>query len=501
MKIAKLLSVLYQMKALTPKGMFSLAAAVLQHGINVMALLDFAKRRYGEKEALIEEEVTLTYQQLWSQAGTLAAVFYNRYGLRNGRKIAVLCQNHARLIQTIFAASRVGADIYLLNPEIGRQGFRQYVQQYSFDLLVYDSRAEEVVTSSYAGEKVCSTREQDPSIPSLLQAAGRETQRIPRQSMGSLVLLTGGTTGKPKEAPHQPSLFSYLNPFLSMLSRLKLGKYETAYIATPLYHGYGIAVLLLFAALGKKIVIRRTFQAREACEVIRRYQIEVMTVVPIMLYKLMETDPDSLTPLDCIASGGAPLSPDLADKVIRRLGPVLYNLYGTSETGLLTIASPSELRYSLSTIGKPIHGVKMKVEEDGELFVQNNASARNQAFVWISTGDLASRDLQGYYFLQGRSEERIVSGGENVYPIEIEQLLQHHPRIADAAVAGIPDEPFGERLKAWIQPALGAVLTEEELRLWLRSEAARFQMPKEIVFVSEIPYTPLGKVDKSQLKD
>ena len=229
-----------------------------------------------------------------------------------------------------------------------------------------------------------------------------------------------------------------------------------------------------------------------------------------MLHKMLKTRAEDLKSLSCIASGGAELNPKLVKETLSQLGEVLYNLYGTSEAGLNIIAVPQDLTYSAHTIGRKINGVQLKVMDDqkeeveigsvGQFCIENRWSMRNKANAWIETGDLGYRDEQGYYFLCGRADSMIVSAGENVYPFEVEQILLTHPLVEDAAVIGISDEHFGQRLKAFVLLAPHAEATQDELLEWLRARLARFQLPKEISFVDHLPYTPLGKLDKKVLK-
>ncbi|MDF2650833.1 MAG: acyl-CoA synthetase (AMP-forming)/AMP-acid ligase, partial [Paenibacillus sp.] len=207
--------------------------------------------------------------------------------------------------------------------------------------------------------------------------------------------------------------------------------------------------------------------------------------------------------------GGAELNPKLVKETLSQLGQVLFNLYGTSEAGLNVIATPQDLTYSAQTIGRKIKGVRLKIVDDlkkevqigqvGQFCIKNSWSMRNGANSWIETGDLGYCDELGYYFLCGRADSMIVSAGENVYPLEVEQVLLTHPQVEDAAVIGVPDEHFGQRLKAFVLLAPHADLTNEELMEWLRVRLARFQLPKEILFVDQLPYTSLGKLDKKQL--
>ena len=477
----------------------------------MMALLAFSARSYADNIALIDEHETISYKELWLQSKALSIVLKENYKLNSGQKVGLLCKNHASLVKTIFAVSRLGADLYLLNVEMSKTQFNHLLVHHDFDFLVYDPEWRSFIEqSSYSKGKIVSYHNTLPAISNILQFGLNRKQDLKRTTSGKLMLLTGGTTGHAKVAAHQPSLFHFLNPFLALLARLHLLHYKTAYVATPIYHGYGIAILLLFMTLGKKIVIRREFNAHKACSLIQEHHVEVVTVVPLMVYKMLRHNPEDLKSLRCIASGGAELNPKLVEEITSILGDVLYNLYGTSEAGLNIIATPQDLRYSAQTIGKKINGVRLKIlDKDkkevekgaiGQFYIQNKWSMINKSLSWIETGDMGYQDSNGYYFWCGRVDNLVISAGENVYTIEIERVLINHPQVEDVAVIGISDEIFGQRLKAFVRPKKNANLTKEELFEWLRFRVARFQIPKDITFVDQIPYTPLGKLDKKQLR-
>lgn len=511
MKIVRLMYVLYKIKLLSPISLYRLIVAISNNGMNVMTLLHFAKLKYGSKMALIDDEETITYEELFQQSQKLAICLKEKYQLERGQKVGFMCKNHAALVKAIFAVSRVGADVYLLNAEASIDQFNTMDQRHGFHLLIYDRELHELLDQSkYTKARIFTYHDQLPAINNLLLLEMNEKQTLERSSSSKLVLQTSGTTGNSKDAAHKPSLFNYLNPFITFIQRLKIVNYKTAYIATPIYHGYGIAVLLLFIPLGKKLVISKGFHADKACNIIRDHQVEVVTVVPLMLQRMLESRPEALTSLACIASGGAKLPVKLIKQTFDALGNVLYNLYGTSEAGLNFIAVPEDLRISPTTIGKKITGLRIKVlDEDmnevatgkvGQLCVRNNWSIANRNKTWLKTGDLGYRDENGYYFLCGRVDDMVISGGENVYPIDVEQVLIKHPFIEDVAIIGVHDKQYGQRLKAFVLPVEKGELTEEELLEWLRPRVARFQLPKEIKLVEKLPYSPLGKLDKKQLK-
>jgi len=462
-----------------------------------MALLYFAHKSYPKHIALVDDQEELTYKELWLHSEKLAIALKEHYQIREGQKVGLLCRNHASLIKAIFAVSRLGADLYYLNVDMSRDQITSLVDHHRLDLIVHDEGWSPINGLN------------SKNISSLLQTSN--TIKLPRTSKSKLVLFTGGTTGNAKTAMHQPSVFNYLPPFFALVSRLKLPHYQTAFIATPIYHGYGFAVLLLFFALGKKVVLTRQFDPDKACSLIQEHQVEVMTAVPLMINKLLRQDANAMRSLRCIASGGAELNPKLVKEVFDRLGDVLYNLYGTSEAGLNMIATPEDLRYSAHTIGKRIKGVRVKIVDPvdkevnvgqvGQFCIQNYWSMRNREGTWIRTGDLGYREEKGYYFWSGRADDMIVSAGENVYPKEIEQVLISHPQVEDAAVIGISDDLFGQRMQAFVVLQKDADLTKDEILQWLRARVARYQIPKEFIFRDQLPYTPLGKRDKKRLQD
>jgi len=511
MHFIRLIQVLYQMKLLSPVGLYKLLSAIRKYGMNLMALLGYAGKVYSNRIAIVDERETLNYSQLLSQVEQLAILIQRRYGIQSGHKVGIISKNHACLVKSIFAISQLGADVYLLNVEMSQDQFDHLLVRHDFQLIVYDAEVKSLIeSSSYSREKIATYHRYLPAINSLLNADITNYPQQKRSTMGKLVILTGGTTGQSKAAEHKPFIFNYLNPFVALITRLKLQKYRTVYIATPIYHGYGVAQCLLFTAMGAKIVIRQRFDAAQACALIKEHQVEVVTVVPLMIHRMLKQDVSRLSSLARIVSGSAELDPKLVEEVRGKLGDIVCNLYGTSEAGLNIIATPQDLRLAANTIGRKIQGVKLQILDDnkneveagkiGQLCILNKLSQRNGQ-AWIETGDLGYRDDQGLYYLCGRIDDRIVSAGINVYPMELEQVLNRHPLIEIAAVIGVPDDEFGQRLKAFVQLENNTSMTQEQLLEWLRPRLARYQMPQEITFVSALPYTAVGKLNKKVLKE
>ena len=510
MAAIKLLKVMHTIGFLSPRAFLRFLSAVCRDGINLMLLLTIGAVVYGEKAALVAGKETLTYSQLKEHSETLAIALSEEYQLGKGTNTAFLCRSHAALIEALFAASRTGSTLYLLNPDMGHRQFDALAEGIGFDLVVYDEEFQNLVSGSlHVKKKLMSYSMQGPSVEGLAKAHRTRPGQLKRASGSRIVLLTGGTTGKPKKAVHRTSLVHFLNPFSELTGRLQLATKSTAYIATPIFHGYGIAILISLLALGKKVVIQERFEAGAACRLVHQHRVELITVVPVMIEKMLKTDPEKLASLTCIASGGAALNPKLVSQVQESLGDVLYNLYGTSEAGLNIIATPQDLAQKAETVGKSLRGTHIKVFENGvakktgeigQLCVRNGWSMKNRKSGWLETGDLGYQDEEGYYFLCGRTDDLIISGGTNIYPAEIEQALRSHPLIEEAAVVGVPDERYGASVKAFIQPVEGSALTQEALAEWLQPMLGNYQLPRSIEFRHELPYTDIGKLDKKLLK-
>lgn len=503
--IGSLLQVLWKMGLLSPLGLFSLISTIYTEGINLMVLVRLAEKKYGNKIALVSDKESFTYSQLAKQCEVASIYLKNNYHIGTELRVAFLCKNHHYFVQSIFAVSRLGANIYLLNPDISKNQFKQLVDAYNFDLYIHDEEAFSLIDEHHLSHQAIISN----FASNINENIKMREVPLKKSSKSSLVLLTGGTTGTPKEAIHKPSILNYLNPFLTLLKRLKLMQYQTAYIATPLYHGYGIAILLTFIALGKKTIISENFRAEKSSKIISEHKVEVITVVPLMIHKLLQVSSNDLSSLQCIASGGAKLNAKLIAEVNNKLGQVLYNLYGTSEAGLNIIATPQDLQYSSYTIGRLVKGVRLqtihngkplKEGQVGQLCIKNKWSMKNKGASWIETGDLGYRDPNGYYFLCGRTDDLVISAGVNIYPIEVEQVLILHPSVEEVAIVGIPDEQYGQRLVAYVElKSSTEYVTKDILIEWLSLRVSRLQLPKEIVFVDQLPYTALGKLNKKQL--
>jgi fatty-acyl-CoA synthase len=509
----RLIDKLYRTRLLTPIGLFCLLEAVLTTGVNLMALLRICAKLHPQRTAVIDHQERLSYPQLWQQAESLAVGLQIEYGVDRHQNVAIACRNHAAVIKAIFAVSRLGANVFLFNPEMSALQIEALIESLAIDFYVYDHQPD--VPISPWLERALELNKALPAYhdtaPSIDQLASKPQPRskLKKVKTGSIVVMTGGTTGRPKPASRKPSIFNYLPPFIALLDMVELDRYRSVYVATPIYHGFGLAALLIGVVLGAELYVKERFETVQACTLISKQQIEVVILVPLMLQRMLKHDPSILSGVRCILTGGATLSPMLAQTTLELLGLILFNLYGTSEAGFCILGTPFLLSQKPASIGQPIWGVRAKIVNDaveenssgkiGRLIIRSAWSTRKQS--WIETGDLAYQDAQGDLFLCGRVDDMVVSGGENVYPIELENILIQHPNVDSVAVVGIPDEAFGQRLKAVVVLKQDMTLTADALLAWLKPRVARYQMPAVIEFCDTLPYTALGKLDKRALRE
>ncbi len=501
---------LYRTGLLTFFGVFQLLAALVTTGINLMAMLRIAAKLHPHRLAVIDDREQLSYLELWHQAESLAIALHHDHGIQPQQKIAIASRNHGAAVKAIFACSRLGAHIFLINPEMSADQLLALEERLQFDFYIYDQQIARRFTDSLLSPKSLPTYHAIAnSIDRLASNPQPQNRRLPKVKTGNIVVMTGGTTGQPKSAMRKPSLFNFLPPFSALLTLVHLDRYRSVYIATPIYHGFGVAALFMGVILGATMYFTQRFDATQSCVLIAKYKIEAVTLVPLMWQRMLNLEVAALSSLRCIVSGGAVLSPVLVQSTGDRLGSKLFNLYGTSEAGFCIMATPETLAQKPGSIGKPVPGVQIEIINDagqavgmtmiGRLCIRSAWTTSQES--WIETGDLAYQDPDGDLFLCGRVDDMIVSGGENVYPIELENVLLTHPDIDSVGVVGIPDLEFGQRLKAVIKKKSNMTLDRSTLLDWLKPRVARYQIPVAIEFRDELPYTPLGKLDKKSLRE
>jgi fatty-acyl-CoA synthase len=345
---------------------------------------------------------------------------------------------------------------------------------------------------------------------------------VPPAEKGRVVILTSGTTGAPKGASRkQPES---LDPAAALFSKIPLKARERTMIAAPMFHSWGFAHFTLGMGLSSTIVLRRRFDPEDTLSATAMHECTALAVVPVMLQRILELGDETIAKYDLsalrvIAASGSSLPGELATKVMDAFGDVLYNLYGSTEVAWATIATPADLRAAPGTAGRPPRGTIVRLYdaddrevgpgETGRIFVGNEMAFEGytggggKAAIGglLSSGDVGHFDEGGRLFIDGRDDEMIVSGGENVFPREVEDLIASLSGVDEVAVIGVEDEQFGQRLKAFVVTSKGASLGADDVKEHVKGNLARYKVPKDVVFLDELPRNATGKVLKRELAE
>jgi fatty-acyl-CoA synthase len=477
---------------------------------------------------LVDERGSLTFAELDRRSNALANALRAR-GIAEGARIGVLCRNHRGALDITIAGAKLGARALYLNTDFSGPQVTAVCEREGIDALVYDEEFAGVLADVPAphGRFLAWTDDSllgGPGLDTLDELIGGGAARLSRvpHRPGSLVLLTSGTTGTPKGAP-RPQPRSLAIPG-GLLSKIPFRGDRPTYVAPPMFHAWGLLTSLVTIATGGTLLVRRRFDPMVFLDDLAEHRAGAAIVVPVMLKRVLALGKEQiagrdLSSLRIIAAAGSQLEGPLATRVLDAFGDVLYNLYGSTECAYATIATPEDLRVAPGCAGRPPFGTEVKildadgtelpVGETGRIFVNSpsqfggytDGSGKEIVRGLMSSGDVGHLDADGRLWVEGRDDDMIVSGGENVFPQEIEELLIGHPDVADVAVIGVADEDFGQALRAFVVPARDAKPDAGELKDYVRQHLARFKAPRTIDFVDELPRNPTGKVLKRKLSE
>jgi acyl-CoA synthetase (AMP-forming)/AMP-acid ligase II/NAD(P)-dependent dehydrogenase (short-subunit alcohol dehydrogenase family) len=503
--------------------------AARSFGATPASVVAAAARLYPSRSAVIDELGSISFEELDAQARALAASLHAQHALGARDRVAIMCRNHRGFLVAAAATTRLGCDLVPMSGDFAAPQLGEVLQREGVTAAVHDDEFAQLFDASgFAGVRIVAWHDEPGSRPTLGQLIAADAPDAPLpDSAGRVIMLTSGTTGMPKGATRTIRPLA-LAP-MAVAGMLDLGRIRRVprsgapfVVAPPLFHLFGLAGSMASFALGSSVVLARRFDAEMTLEQIERHRAGVLLAVPTMLARIMalaeqRRDSYDTASLRMIISGAAPLPPELAKAVMDRFGPVLYNGYASTETGSGTLATPADLRTAPGTVGRPMAGAKVRILDDegrevptgetGRIFIGSpmlfegytGGGGKEVIDGLMSTGDVGRLDAQGRLYIDGRDDDMIVSGGENVFPQEVEDLLAGHVAVADAAVFGVPDEQFGQRLAASIVLVEGASASEDELKEFVRGRLARHKVPRDIEFVRELPRTQTGKLRRSEL--
>ena len=473
---------------------------------------------------MIDERGELTYKELDERSNALANS-WREHGLKAGEGVAILARNHRGFLEAVFAAAKSGARIILLNTSFAGPQNREVATREGTDLLVYDEEYGQVlegIDDPRRGRyRAWADEPGDDTLDALIDGADRSAPPKPAE-WPRITILTSGTTGTPKGAPRaEPHSLSLIG---GLFSKVPFRAREVTELCVPMFHALGFMQSIVGVGLGSTLVVRRRFGPEATLDSLDHHRATAMVVVPVMLSRIVDLGEDQVKQRDTSALriifvSGSALGADLALRATDAFGPVIYNLYGSTEIAYATIATPEDLREEPNTVGKVVRGSIVKLlDEDGKevkpgetgrIFVGNISQFEgytgggNKDIVQglMSSGDVGHFDAEGRLYIDGRDDEMIVSGGENVFPAEVEELLGSHESIQEVAAIGVDDEKFGQRLKAFVVLQKGANLSEDEIKGYVKDNLANYKVPREVVFLDELPRNHTGKVLKRELAD
>jgi fatty-acyl-CoA synthase len=488
-------------------------------------------RRHPNRVAVIDDFGEMSFKELDDAANAVANGLLGK-GVRGGDGVAILARNHRWFLVSVYGAAKVGARIILLNSEFSGPQIKEVAEREGGKIVIYDDEYTAAVSQSEPElgklralgvnpDKEDPSGSTDETLEELIARTG--TRPPPKAAKhSSIIILTSGTTGTPKGANRSapPSLA----PIGGVLSAVPFKSEEVTSLPAPMFHALGFLHATIAMMLGSTLVLRRRFKPAIVLADIEKHKATAIVVVPVMLSRMLDelekTSPKpDLSSLRIVFVSGSQLGAELATRSLKDLGPVIYNLYGSTEVAYATIAGPQDLSINPATVGPVVKGMKVKILDDngkelpqgevGRIFVGNffpfegytGGGGKQIIDGLLSSGDVGYFDDNDLLYVSGRDDEMIVSGGENVFPAEIEDLLSGHPEIVEATALGVEDKDWGERLRCFVVKVEGSSIDEDAIKAYVKDNLARYKVPREVVFLDELPRNPTGKILKRELRE
>ena len=473
--------------------------------------------------AIVDERGALSWQRLHRRSNALAHSFA-AMGIGPGDGVGIMCRNHRGFVEATLAAAKLGASALYLNTMFAGPQLAEVTRREGPKALVYDEEFGDLlsgVDDSVARVVAWCDGEVDaPTLEGLIEA-GDESDHKPPPDKPKFVILTSGTTGTPKGA--QRSSPDGLMAIASLIDKIPFRRGMTMMIAAPLFHSWGFFHFVMSLPTASTMVLRRRFDPEGTLQAAEQSRADVLAAVPVMIQRILSLPDEvlnrySLPDLKITSLSGSALPGELAIAWMDRFGDNVSNLYGSTEVAYATVATPEDLRAAPGTAGRPPRGTKICLYDEagkevspgevGRIFVGNEMAfegytgggGKEIIDGLYSSGDVGHFDSDGRLFIDGRDDEMIVSGGENVFPREVEDLLADHDAVVEVAVIGVEDEEFGQRLKAFVVVREEVEVSAQDLTAHVKANLASYKSPREIEFLDELPRNATGKVLKKDLR-
>ncbi|WP_322937258.1 AMP-binding protein [Nocardioides bizhenqiangii] len=509
-----------------PDRYVGMTRVLRRYGPHATTGFALAANRRPDATGLVDDRGSLTWQQIQDRADALAVGLAQLSG-GQPTSVAILCRNHRGFVDAFLAAGRLGVPGLLLNTGFSGPQLADVLEREQASLIVYDEE--------FAG-LVADARERIPGLTGVLgwvddEVATREQptaeqliaeqlidahrgERPPPSRPGRVVILTSGTTGTPKGATRSGGGPEEL---AAMLERIPWHAEETVVVAAPIFHAWGFGQLVIGATMACTIVLRRRFDPEATLALADQHRATGIALVPVMLERIMELPADvldryALDTVRFVTASGSRMRGEAVIAFMDRFGDKVYNSYNATEAGQISVASPADLRHAPDTAGRPVTGTTVKLVDDdgnevpvGEVgrIVLRGASefdgytagdSKDSLDGFMVSGDVGRMDAEGRLYVVGRDDDMIVSGGENVYPVEVERAIGELSEVREVVVVGVDDEKYGQRLAAYVVPAEPEAVDADRVRAHVKARLAGYKVPRDVVLLDELPRNASGKV-------
>ncbi len=514
--------------AVSPKAPLAIAKAfpwLIGRGPSMGIVAQMNAVTLGHKIAIFDKNGSVSWKELDLRSNR-AANALRALGLRGNDRVALLLRNGRELVEMTLGAQKLGIVACPLNTWAKPKELRTTLEQSRASVLVYDTAHSEQVekcdlgnlTHLFVGD---ASKALDASRP-LEQALAESPDTPPppfTRDRGSakIVIHTSGTTGTPKGAQRNASAAG-MGALANLIAVVPYRRDDIVFCPAPMFHSFGLATFAVSSALGTTMVLPEKFDPEDSLRLIAQHRATAASFVPVMIKRIVSLPEEvrsryDLSSLRVVLASGSAISPGLRAAAKDVFGDVLYDLYGSTEIGWVTIATPEDMKTKPTTVGRPVPGIeiavfsaqgeKLPAGETGELFIKSDilfegytsGETKDERDGYMSIGDVGHLDEDGHLFIEGRADDMVIVGGENIYPIEIEALIESIDGVNEAAVLGVADEEYGEVLAAFVAGSA----SREQITKVCKQELASFKVPRRIEKVPELPRTSTGKVIKREL--
>ncbi len=510
-------------------GLPSALEVMVRRGVDLKTIHAIWAKLIPDRLAVVDGRREVSFQELNEEINRLATGLVQHYQVGPGRPLMVAMKNRAEYLVAWMAAARLGVGTIHaswrqtseeLKYQIEHSGAGVVVADQSVDSALRPLELEAVIA---VGEGV----EGRPYDEVIAQGSRRMGLRRGGRRQSENIVYTSGTTGRPKGAVRDMAAYGVVE-FAQILERLPLKMGERHLVVSPIYHSGGQIFSLMETALGSTLYLAEEFDAESTLAQMHDEAINTIFLVPTMLRKILELGDGlheryGVPSLRGILCGAAPFPEALRRRAVERFGAeVIHDFYGATEIGWITVINGQEMKERPGSVGRPLAGQEVRIlDEDGQemdtgevgtIYVRNHhlmggylkneeATEEIRRGGWMTVDDLGYVDEEGYLYLAGRVRDMVISGGVNIYPAEIENVLMEHPAVREIAVIGVDDEAWGEALVAVVVVEEGEGIDEQGLVDYAKERLTDYKVPRRWERVEELPRNPTGKVLKRELRE